>query len=286
MAPSVYKIPNRSVLGRDLDTIMGLYGNDLTKKITTYIKKQITQDNPQYRNIANGDIIDIESESHYRNNGIFMWNGKKVVELYTDYDDYGSVPPEIEIADDNDFTPTSWLDLIDHNSVIWFSPEIRSRMEFERGGPRDVHYYDNFPIDNEVWKFVYSPDDDRLLPEHQINNINGYLKQKLMQNKCVFEVQNIRTREISVRVTDIVHGKVRRSRGNTSRSNRTAPVAPPEAPAAPPPPAPPVPPQLDRENIARIQRELEEARNRVVQLEQELARAILIGGSKKKKMNN
>lgn len=101
---------------------IGLNPKLLTKFINEQVKAGKLEANA-------GDVIFTGFE--YRNNGKYMWDGKKAINLYTGVDDYGSVPPVIQIGEDNDFLPGSWIDLIDHNEFIWFSKSIVSKLKFK-----------------------------------------------------------------------------------------------------------------------------------------------------------
>ena len=323
MPPVARGIPNRSVLGRNIPA--DLRGDELLKKLTAYIKKQIRLNNDEFVGINKGDTVILESDAGYRNEGVYMWNGTKVIALYTEVDDYGSVPPEIEIAQDNDFTPDSWVNLIDHNAIIWFSPELRNMMDFERQGNIYVAYL-NF--DGVRWKIEYTPNNQ--VPENFRNDIPRYIQILLAQNRGVFELQTYGGHDIHLGFSNMVHGRVRSSSRSTGRSRaaraaaRAAPAAPPAAPAAHneiaqlynaaaarvaarvadraaappaapvPPPAPPVAPLSEREqNIIRVleeelegaEAELEGARVRVARLQEALRSARISGGRRKNKIN-
>ena len=219
MPPVARGIPNRSVLGRNIPA--DLRGDELIKKLTAYIKKQIRLNNDEFVGINKGDTVILESDAGYRNEGVYMWNGTKVIALYTEVDDYGSVPPEIEIAQDNDFTPDSWVNLIDHNAIIWFSPELRNMMDFERQGNIYVAYL-NF--DGVRWKIEYTPNNQ--VPENFRSDIPRYIQILLAQNRGVFELQTYGGHDIHLGFSNMVHGRVQRSSRSTGRSR-----APPAAPA-------------------------------------------------------
>ena len=66
--------------------------------------------NRKYPGITNvmkrGDIIENVTESGYRSQGIYMWDGKKVIEQNTDWDDYGSPSTEFRLI--TEFPPGYW----------------------------------------------------------------------------------------------------------------------------------------------------------------------------------
>ena len=211
------------------------------------------ENNRGFVGIARGDIIEIESESGYRNTGVFMWNGKKVINLYTEVDDYGSVPPEIEIADDNDFTAYSWENLVDHNNFVWYSPEIRDRI---KDNLNDRLTAPATNIRGTMWTFHVV--DQRGLGLEE-------LKRALDENRVIFNASDY-DNNIEMFASNQVHGTVRRrarastsrrTTGTTSRRARNAPVDPAVAEA-----------------------ELATAREGVTELERQLA-AARIGGGKR-----
>ena len=99
----------------------------------------------------------------YRNNNLLFWDAQneKIVYPFTEYDDYGSVPP-IFVVGDGYFNPTDWLDEVDHNTTVFPSITlIREMKEFAVSHPKEkkmtveingieylVNYDNNFkPID-------------------------------------------------------------------------------------------------------------------------------------------
>ena len=273
MPPRARYIPNRSVLGRNVPD--DLPNDDLLKKMTAYVKKQITQNNHDFVNIASGDTVVLESEAGYRNNGVFMWNGKKVINLYTDVDDYGSVPPEIEISDDNDFTAYSWENLVDHNNFIWYSPEIRDRIK----DALNENLQSRVNIRRTSWTFHIDVNQERPTVEE--------VKRALYQNRVIFTASD-NNNNIEMFVSNQVHGKPRRraptASSRTTARSRTSAAAAAASTAA----------EEERQratsierrrlaNIARIEAELAAVRDSVAELERELAAARVGGGRRNKK---
>jgi hypothetical protein len=88
----------------------------------TQIKKMLGN------SLRRGDVIATNANG-YRNSCVMgIWNGTKTVTLSSFPDDYGSVPREFEITDDNEFLPDHWHEVIDHNNYVWFSADIRKRI--------------------------------------------------------------------------------------------------------------------------------------------------------------
>lgn len=75
-----------------------------------------------------GDLIVFESVSGYRNEGVAIFDGNKIVRLYYDVDDYGSLPKKFQVIKD-DVPIDYWKDLdnqrgIKHNDIVWFDHKI------------------------------------------------------------------------------------------------------------------------------------------------------------------
>jgi len=90
------------------------YGNTLPEKKN---HKYITSFDPKSF-MSRGDVICFGGS--YRNERKMIFNGEKLEHLYTEIDDYGSVPPDYEVCDDG-FDIGDFEDLIDHNSINWLS---------------------------------------------------------------------------------------------------------------------------------------------------------------------
>ena len=272
MPPTIRWIESRRILGRNEPD-----DDELLQKMTAYVKKQVKQNNPAFATIAQGDTVVIESESGYRNTGVFMWNGKKVIDLYTEVDDYGSVPPEIEISDDNDFTAYSWENLVDHNNYVWYSPEIRDRIK----DSLNENLESRVNIRRTSWTFHISVDRARPTVEQ--------VKRALDENRVIFNASDYNN-NIEMFVSNQVHGKPRRhartaSSRTTARSRANAAAEEERQRAAN------AAAEEERQraasterrrvaNIARIEAELAIARDNVAELERHLA-AARVGGGKR-----
>jgi hypothetical protein len=83
--------------------------------------------------MSRGDVIHFGNDD-YRNNNKLIFDGEKLGYLWTDVDDYGSVPPNFECGDNpNEFNIGDFEDIIDHNSINWLSKEkIKDIYIFEK----------------------------------------------------------------------------------------------------------------------------------------------------------
>ena len=78
--------------------------------------------------IKKGDTICFGGRS-YRNEGVWIWDGNKIINLDDSIDDYGSVPSLFKVG--NEFKPNHWIDIIDHNSIIWLEDELLEKIEIK-----------------------------------------------------------------------------------------------------------------------------------------------------------
>ena len=78
--------------------------------------------------LRKGDLVIFDSTTGYRNDGVAIFNGEKILDLYADVDDYGSLPPEFHVIEDQ--VPINyWTYLgdndttrgITHNNIVWFN---------------------------------------------------------------------------------------------------------------------------------------------------------------------
>jgi hypothetical protein len=76
-----------------------------------------------YSYILRGDIVHF-GDDNYRNNNKLIFDGKKLINLYTEIDDYGSVPPEFKVGEE--FDPVHWSrnNAITHNSIIFLEDNL------------------------------------------------------------------------------------------------------------------------------------------------------------------
>jgi hypothetical protein len=79
-------------------------------------------------NIKRGDTICFGGRV-YRNDGVWIWDGEKIIELETDIDDYGSVPNSFKVG--KEFHPNHWIKIIDHNTIIWLEDDLFEKIEFD-----------------------------------------------------------------------------------------------------------------------------------------------------------
>ena len=71
--------------------------------------------------IKRGDVIHLEIGGDYRNDGKYIYDGEKIVQLGYKADQYGAVPPQFKVLDDDlNFSATYWLEVINHNRLVYW----------------------------------------------------------------------------------------------------------------------------------------------------------------------
>lgn len=120
--------------------------------------------------VKHGDIINtITQDKRDRNDGTFIYNGKtkKVMELESKPDDYGTVPKLFRVSM-SDFSPKYWDGLIVHNNIFWVAPDdtiIASKTVKKNEDGYHVgtitlgHREYDFVVYSEEEKYEYTDDD-------------------------------------------------------------------------------------------------------------------------------
>lgn len=97
--------------GRDIEEYEDI--DKLNQDALDHIKKKFS--------VRRGDLIHLECESEYRNDGKFIFDGNNFIQLDFEPDDYGTVPSQFKILDDTlAFSPIFWIGVICHNSYVHF----------------------------------------------------------------------------------------------------------------------------------------------------------------------
>ena len=98
------------------------------------------------------DVIGIESQMGYRNNGKFFWNGKRIIEMNDSIDDYGSVPDAFPITGKADgFDAHTWLEEVDHNDFVPVNFGVKIGREMNAYSEKKDFDYFVFTINDVNW---------------------------------------------------------------------------------------------------------------------------------------
>jgi len=190
--PNYHQIDDEYIYNA-LDNITGpMYKWDDTLKLYKYSNTLFP--NKNYKKIFDpksfmirGDIAHFGKDD-YRNNNKMIFDGEKLEHLYTEIDDYGSVPPTYVVGDSpNEFNIGDFEDVIDHNYINWLSKEKL----------KDIYIYEK---NNEVWGEVMikgkkwhicinmNKQGELLIKSEKVNYVKEYI------NRLIENYDNIKKR--------------------------------------------------------------------------------------------
>jgi len=107
--------------------------------------------------LSRGDVVHFGNDD-YRNNNKLIFDGEKLIELWTDADDYGSVPPNFVCGDEpGDFNIGDFEDSIEHNTINWLSKQKLKEIELYI---KNDKVYGKVTIQGKEWKIRIDIDED------------------------------------------------------------------------------------------------------------------------------
>jgi len=119
-----------------------------------------------------GDLIRFTPKGEecqlYRNEGVWIYDGNEIQPLYTEIDDYGSVPPNFKVG--NNFKPDHWINKIDHNSIIWLQDEIIENIIIKNNLNGEVRISDKIYNVDIQCDALYALNDDTVTYSHSLTN--------------------------------------------------------------------------------------------------------------------
>ena len=114
---SVIHITNTSLLKTFNDVIPSNYLH-VAKQFYVRNNTLVTYLLKQFNNIRRGDLIVFDKLAGYRNEGVLIFDGKKVTQLDTSLDDYGSLPEQF-LPIEEDLPLNYWFNSgIDYSTLI------------------------------------------------------------------------------------------------------------------------------------------------------------------------
>ena len=146
----------------DRDELIDIDNNELVE-ITS--NKILSSHDEILEYIERGDIVQFEKEC-YRNDFKLIWDGKKLINLEFDVDEYGNLPKQFTM---DEFSVDYWDKAIAHNYIRWptdnITDQIRENFSFntqtENGW--DGCWYSFFII-NGVSKYIVRPESEECKP--------------------------------------------------------------------------------------------------------------------------
>ena len=124
--------------------------------------------------IQHGDIINFEGG--YRNEGKMIWcdNEKRIKDLYSEIDDYGSVPPQFKVG--RRFKPNHWVKVIDHNTIIWLEDDLYDQIELGWNDKNEVE--GSLDMLNKTYSIIINTN------KNEIEHVRNCLKLKPNLHAC------------------------------------------------------------------------------------------------------
>lgn len=128
-----------------------------------------------------GDVIHFGNDD-YRNNNKMIFDGEKLQHLDTNVDDYGGLPSNFVVGDnEDDFNIGDFEDIIDHNEINWLSKDKLKEIKiYESNG----EIFGNVTIKENIWKINFEINEDT---EFNL----GYTRRYSRQYKCLLDNNNI-----------------------------------------------------------------------------------------------
>jgi hypothetical protein len=163
-------------------------------EIKNYKYKNLTKPNKTYKyefdpikdGVKRGDLIcftkDGVKERGYRNEGVYIWDGSKICNLYTEIDDYGSIPPEFKVG--KEFPPDYWIKKIAHNDIVWLEDDLYNINNYEIVDNNRIIFYikeynykimiyhsfnDDYPIKFNKYKLSINNNQIQLITNYTCN---------------------------------------------------------------------------------------------------------------------
>lgn len=183
------------------------YGYVVTEQERTQALDYLRQNNAD---LIKGDLIIYEGMAGYRNEGVEIFNGRRIIPLISDYDDYGSLPKEFHVIENN--IPIKYwyhdhdngtIRGIDHNNIVWFNHSLvrdeclqKIKHEFISG---KWTIYTTFTFNDIEYRIIladyiddneydnYNPDTYELGSAADINDCIQRFIELLQQDEIVFE---------------------------------------------------------------------------------------------------
>jgi hypothetical protein len=133
--------------------------------------------------MSRGDIVHF-GDDNYRNNNKMIFDGEKLEHLYTEVDDYGSVPPTYVVGDGpGEFNIGDFENIINHNTINWLSKEKLKEIEIYQKDDIDI-IYGQVIIKGKKWIIIF-----HILEDREFNT--GYRYWNSRQYNCYLEDDNI-----------------------------------------------------------------------------------------------
>lgn len=113
----------------------------------------------KYPNLKRGDVVHFGNDD-YRNNNKLIFDGVKLINLYTAIDDYGSVPPTFKVG--KEFKPEHWIvnHAFDYGSILFLENDLFEQIELNRD--QNNYIIGKLHIFNKDYKINIEYDDENI----------------------------------------------------------------------------------------------------------------------------
>lgn len=160
-----------------------LYKYDNTAKFPNKNYKKTFD--PKSLGLSRGDVVHFGNDD-YRNNNKMIYDGLKLQNLWTECDDYGSLPPTFVCGDGpDDYDIGDFEDIINHNTINWLSKEKLQEVKISE---KNDKIFGTVTIRNKKWTIGFDMYDS-VTSEFQ----NGWWGSRKF--KCYLENDNMKINE-------------------------------------------------------------------------------------------
>jgi hypothetical protein len=150
----------------------------IADKLTDYIRAKNL-------NLLRGDTVAvIIKKERDRNEGLFIWDGKKVMPLERDLDMYGHVPSCFKVTD-TEFSPDYWFNTIQHNGIFHLPTRILKWFKFSiaTGEDGDLLVTAQVSIGDKIWSVAIQEPEELDDPEDPTSGTPEFYKKLLLEGR-------------------------------------------------------------------------------------------------------
>lgn len=186
--PDVFSIVEAFNLDKDEYNFISI--DDFQENIDSILEIANEHVKQWFPKIKRGDVAHFGELSDYRNDGVVIYDGNKLIPLEEDYDEYGHVPEDFTINEPK-FHPTYWKDVIAHNDISWLKldenliAELKNNLKINQREskffPDEEEYYGTtkFTLKGEEY-YVYLDLFD-IVPQNATNQFLSFLNNNVLQ---------------------------------------------------------------------------------------------------------
>lgn len=108
--------------------------------------------------LVKGDLILMMGVDHYRNNGVYIFDGEEITILDREYDDYGHLPKLFTVI--NDDVPITYWEDIKHNCIVWFDHTAVRQQCLDNIIATEKDVRTTFESNDKTYTIIFVNDDD------------------------------------------------------------------------------------------------------------------------------